>query len=62
MLFNRFKNSLFDAVLNLTQTTGANNATATFTWDGMRREKSQTLPSGQVVTHTSGLSTAPCAS
>ena len=52
----------FGAVLNLTQTTGANNATATFTWDSMRREKSQTLPTGQTVTHTYGLGSAPGAS
>ncbi|MCA2963495.1 MAG: hypothetical protein INH40_06270, partial [Acidobacteriaceae bacterium] len=52
----------FDAVLNLTQTTGANGATATFTWDGMRREKSQTFPSGAVINHTYGLGSAPGAS
>ncbi|MFN9892359.1 MAG: hypothetical protein ACK58M_03895, partial [Acidobacteriota bacterium] len=52
----------FAAVLNLTQTTGANGATATFTWDGMRREKSQTFPSGAVINHTYGLGSAPGAS
>lgn len=52
----------FDAALNLTETIGANNATATFTGDGMRRQKSQTLPIGQVVTQTYGLGSAPDAS
>ncbi|MCA2970044.1 MAG: hypothetical protein INH43_16130 [Acidobacteriaceae bacterium] len=58
----RQQDPTFDAVLNLTQTTGANNATATFTWDGMRRQRSQALPTGQTVTHTYGLGSAPGAS
>ena len=45
----------FDAAHNITQTVGANGATAAFGWDGMKRETSRTLPSGQVINHDYGL-------
>ena len=37
-------------------------AVATFGWDGMKRETSRTLPSGQVINHKYGLGQAPGAS
>ena len=37
-------------------------AVATFGWDGMKRQTSQTLPSGQVINHEYGLGSAPGAS
>ena len=40
----------------------ANGASATFGWDGMKRETSRTLPSGQVINHEYGLGSAPGAS
>ena len=36
--------------------------TATFGWDGMKQQTSQTLPSGQVINHYYGLGSAPGAS
>ncbi len=52
----------FDGALNLTQNAGPNGATSTFGWDGMKRETSRTLPSGQVINHEYGIGQAQGAS
>jgi RHS repeat-associated protein len=52
----------FDGAFNMTQNSGPNGATATFGWDGMKRQTSQTLPSGQVINHEYGLGQGPGAS
>ncbi len=49
----------FDTALNLTQNSGPNGATSTFDWDGMKRQTSQTSPSGQVINLDSAVTAPP---